>query len=146
MQERQTSATIIPRVGAGVWTEDEERIGSVGDIVGDYMRVDDGDGRARWFELGTLQSADDERVILGFGSDDIAASEVPPPDAPNLGTALLPDEQEQRETMLRELAEQRQRMHAEGRATPEADRTVGEPVEEELAEMESDDSEPPAMR
>jgi len=140
------STGTIPTVGVGVWTEDEERLGSVGDVVGDYLRVDDGDGRSRWFGLGELQSADDERAILDFSSDDVAAREVPPPDIPHLGTALLPEEEQQRETMLRELAEQRERMNAEGRATPEADRTVGEPLEEELVEMEADNNGPPPGR
>ena len=137
------STSIVPAVGVGVWTEDDGRIGSVGDVVGDYVRVDDGDGRSRWFGLDAVQSADSERAILGFTTEDVAAREVPAPDIPHLGDALLPDQEEQRETMLRELAEQRERMHAEGRATPAAGRTVGEPVEEELAEMEADDNGPP---
>ena len=73
MRDPDTSMSIVPTVGAGVWTEDKERLGSVGDVVGDYLRVDDGDGRSRWFGLGELQSADDERAILDFSSDDVAA-------------------------------------------------------------------------
>jgi uncharacterized membrane protein len=44
----------------------------------------------------------------------------------------VPDEQEQREIILRQLAEQRAELH-EGEALPAAEDTIGEPVEQELA-------------
>lgn len=55
-------------------------------------------------------------------------------------SVLAPDAEEQRAAMLRELAEQRERMHAQGIATAEADETVGEPVEAELARLPEDAS------
>lgn len=53
-------------------------------------------------------------------------------------SVLAHDAEEQRAAMLRELAEQRERMHAAGIATAEADNTVGEPVEAELARLPED--------
>lgn len=57
-------------------------------------------------------------------------------------SVLAPDAEEQRAKMLRELAEQRERMHARGLATAEANQTVGEPVEAELARLPEDAGEP----
>ncbi len=55
---------------------------------------------------------------------------------------LAPDAEEQRAAMLRELAEQRERMHRSGIATAEANDTIGEPVEKELARLPEDAGQP----
>ncbi len=50
-------------------------------------------------------------------------------------SVLADQAEEQRAKMLRELAEQRERMRVTGVATAEADDSVGEPVEQELARL-----------
>jgi uncharacterized membrane protein len=52
----------------------------------------------------------------------------------------VPDEQEQREIILRQLAEQREELR-EGEALPAAEDTIGEPVEQELARIEDPEAE-----
>lgn len=53
-------------------------------------------------------------------------------------SVLADQAEEQRAKMLRELAEQRERMRMSGAATPEASDSVGEPIEQELARLPDD--------
>lgn len=54
----------------------------------------------------------------------------------NRESPALPDEQEQRELMLRHMAEQREDLRSDGLDMPDEDDTIGEPVEQELGRME----------
>ncbi len=66
-------------------------------------------------------------------SDGVPDNNPPPPHD-------IVDEAEQRAAMLAELAEQREIMHESGVALPDADRTVGISVEEELSEIAGDEA------
>lgn len=122
--------------GMRVLTADDEALGSVEEILGDYFKVQRSDDPALWLPLDTVSETDDHAVHLSFRENAVIEHSVPaPPDryreSHYLSSHLTEDEEEQRMLMLRELAEQR------GEAGSAAEGgSVGMPVEEELARME----------
>ncbi len=90
----------------------------------------------------TLTEALDEQAREAAKEPSKEALKEPVKEVEPVHSVLAPDAEEQRAKMLRELAEQRERMHASGTATAEADETVGEPVEAELARLPEDAGEP----
>ncbi|MEX1023348.1 MAG: hypothetical protein WD058_09395 [Dehalococcoidia bacterium] len=142
--EGHESEYAAPALGADVATEDGKRLGSVGEVLGDYFRVDGDEGRQYWFGLALLSASDNGQVRTTFPESDLHTHAVPAPDRYqesqyNDGEPLSAEEKEQREVMLRQLSEQRRELHSDGAAMPEEDDTVGEPVEQELARMRGQD-------
>jgi hypothetical protein len=122
-----------------VWDCDGEFLGVVRRELGDYFEIRAEGGRGHWFPKSTLHS-DGKRTSVDFALSDILSNSVPAPDDYQQSQyidaeARTDEEDEQREHVLRELAEQRQELHSGG-ALPDAEGTVGEPVEEELREIE----------
>jgi hypothetical protein len=114
-------------------------LGTVAQVLGDYFRLHGERGEEHWFPLPTT-SADGGWATLPFGRDEFAAHSVQPPDAYDeseyIGPSLLNDEQrEQRELVLRELSEQRERLRR-AETVSSAEARVGIPVEEELEQLE----------
>jgi hypothetical protein len=135
MNERATL-----NAGTDVWSRDGELLGTVEQVLGDYfqLRPTEG-GRQHWFPLASVETGG-SRATVDFEHGDVLASSVPAPDAYEQSQYIEADERSdeqeaQREHLLHDLADQRQKLHSEG-ALPDADRTVGEPVEQELGEME----------
>lgn len=129
--------------GTTVQDSEGRDIGVIGDTVDEYVEVrgEDGELRSHWIARSEFGEARSDAVLLGFPSDLIDERSVAQPPGTLEGSAetgaLAEQTTEQRETMLREMAEQRADMHESGRATEEADDTVGTPVEEELQQRES---------
>jgi len=125
--------------GAIVTDPEGREVGTVGETIGDYVELRGGDQVSSvWISRADFGEARHEAVLLGFPSDEISARSVASPpqtldEAAETGV-LHDDAASNRESMLEELAEQRAEMHEEGRATEAADRTLGQPVEEELEE------------
>lgn len=86
----------------------------------------------------TLTEALDEQAKEVAREPSSEALKEPVKEVEPVHSVLATDAEEQRAAMLRELAEQRERMHAAGAGTAEADQTVGEPVEAELARLPED--------
>lgn len=134
---------IEPPSGAHVDSADGRNIGRLGEIVGDYFQLFDMDGREYWFARSQISEWNDQRLRVSFRAGEMSSLAVPSPGAREesqyLDEDVTPDEERQRELMLRELSEQRREMHQEDETTPEADDTVGEPVERELSRMTGED-------
>lgn len=131
-------------MGAEVRTQDGARLGTVEEVLGDYFRVAGDEGREYWFGLALLESVDGSRAQVRFPEADLGTHSVPAPDRYqesqyNDGEPLSAEEERQRERVLGELVEQREEIRNDPAATEEADDTVGEPVEQELARMTDDD-------
>jgi hypothetical protein len=125
-----------------IWDRDGEFLGVVTRLLGDYVEVRTEGGRSHWFPKATLHK-DDGRTSADFAVRDILSHSVPTPDAYERSQYIqaesrTDEEEEQREQVLRELADQRRELHAGG-GLPAANHTVGEPVEEELEEMEDEE-------
>jgi hypothetical protein len=129
-------AHIRPLTGTQVVTADGKALGHIGAVRGDYFRVDEDETMQRWFETARLGSAQNGDVAVAFDYDDVNTYVVDPPtddsQSEYLDSDLTPEQEETRDLMLRQLAEQRERMRVEGNVTPEAEATVGQPVEQEL--------------
>jgi hypothetical protein len=135
MNEQATLTT-----GTNVWTRDGEFIGTVAQVLGDYFQLYSQERGRHWFALSSVE-ADGQRATVDFDAGDLLASTVPAPDAYEESQYIESDERteeqdEQREQVLRDLAEQRREISSEG-ALPAAERTVGESVEQELREIEA---------
>lgn len=137
-----------PEMGAEVWSRDEKRLGEVTQILGDYFRIQDDDKNEYWLRNVEAESIDLTRVEMCFDKDEFTEHiQLAPPDnyqeSQYLDIQVTPDEMEQREIMLRELAAQRERMYGSSEAAVQAGDNVGEPVEAELARMYDDEQPPP---
>ncbi|MGE3857820.1 MAG: DUF2171 domain-containing protein [Dehalococcoidia bacterium] len=124
--------------GMRVITADDEALGNVEEILGDYFKVQRSDEAALWLRLDTVSETDDQAAHVSFRENAVIEHSVPaPPDryreSHYLSSHLTEEEEEQRRLMLRELAEQRGE-HGDGSAA--AGESVGISVEEELARME----------
>lgn len=129
--------------GMAVQDSRGQDMGVIGDTVGGFVELRGADQvSSYWIRRSEFGEANHEAVLLGFPSDEIesrAAAQPPATREDSVETGVLADpEDEQRETMMEELAEQRDEMRESGRATEEAYHTVGEPVEQELEEREAD--------
>ncbi len=133
-----------PMVGGLAETADGHQLGKVTEIRGDYFHVEAEKSAGHWFPLDVVSAAGSEQVILTFQNSDLQQHEVPvPPDEvdPAEGrAAILPAEEEQRASMLAELARQREQIHRDGIVMPDEGKTVGEPVEQELQRLTGDDA------
>ncbi len=111
--------------------------GTIGNTVGEYVEMRGADQvTSVWIRRSHFGESDREAALLGFPGADLDAYAVAEPpqtleDSTDAGV-LAADAARTRDAMLAELAEQRAEMHETGRATEEADRTVGTPVEVEL--------------
>lgn len=136
---RSAATSDVPQVGSNVWSAGGDFLGTAEEVLGDYFRMRSRDGREYWLPRTAVISADG-RTTVDFEEDDLLTRTVPAPDAYEesqyLEAERRTDEQdEQREHVLRELSEQREALRDKG-ALPDAARTIGEPVEAELHEME----------
>jgi hypothetical protein len=150
MRERTGDEGARPIVGSEVWSADDQHLGRVAEVTQSHLRLAADDGHERWILASTVRSAAEDRTTVGFPAAELEDQAAAAPAADTGGTrrvedqtphispdAVIPDPEEQREVMLRELAEQREQMRDEGTATADADRNVGEPVEQELERRES---------
>lgn len=131
-------------VGAIVETADGETLGWVSEARGDYLCVDPDQGDSFWLVMSDTGAMSTDRIQMEFTHDELDRHVVPvPPGAPvavdDTRSQILPDEGEQRVAMLEELAGQRRELSDDGVAMPGEDRTVGEPVEDELARKQGGD-------
>jgi hypothetical protein len=122
-----------PAIGSSIRTSDGHTLGVVRRTLGDYFQVDE-DGRGVWYPTAAL---DRDHRTVGFTAGDRVARSVPPPDAYEENPYIEPatrtaEQQEQRDEMLADLAEQRAEFDERG-ALPDADRSIGQPVEDELS-------------
>lgn len=129
-------------LGARVRTADNREVGAVDAVLGDYFKLGRGADEAIWLPRDTVATVDGLDVVLDFRSDAMIEHRVPaPPDryqeSAYLRGDLTEDEQEQRETMLAELAEQRREMSENDEVLSSPDSTVGIPVEQELERMQA---------
>lgn len=122
----------MPVQGATIHDVDGGTLGKVERVLGDYLllRID---GAPRWYPRSELTPSG---TAMNFKQRDAIARSVPAPDHYEASQYIDPalrteDEERQRERMLQELASQRRDLH-DGDALPDAGRTIGEPVEEEL--------------
>ena len=129
--------------GMRVMTADDEALGSVEEILGDYFKVRrEDDDPALWLPLAAVSQTDDRAVRLSFREGALIEHAVPaPPDryaeSRFLSSNLTEDEEEQRRLMLRQMAEQREEIRSDNFESADQGESVGIPVEEELARMES---------
>jgi len=111
--------------------------GTIGDTVGEYVELRGGDQASSiWIRRTEFGESNHEAALLGFPVSELEERGVAEPprtleDSTEAGV-LAADAERTRVAMLAELAEQRAEMHETGRATEEADHTVGTPVEVEL--------------
>jgi len=129
-------------LGARVRTQDDRDVGAVDAVLGDYFKLGRGADQALWLPLANVQSVDGLDVVLDFRSDAMIEHRVPaPPDqyheSAYLRGELTEDEQEQREIMLAELAEQRREMSENEQVLSSPESTIGIPVEQELERMQA---------
>jgi hypothetical protein len=141
MREENSPAV---QVGATIWTDDSKQLGIVSETLGDYMRIQPESGTSYWLPLACVEGGGGDRPTVEFRHGDLQSHIVTPPDNYEESVHIDPsiaavDEEHQREAMLREIAEQRRRMEETGAATAEADRTIGEPVEQELQRLATED-------
>lgn len=143
-----------------VMTTDGRTLGIVGAVEGDRFRIDAHDGTSYWLsatgtamQQGPSAAATSEgiptTIEVPFTYAELDAHRVA---APSAGASeagderhraeergpLLPAEDEQRRIMLADVVEQREEREDDGTALPDSDRTVGEPVEDELARLTDD--------
>lgn len=129
-------------VGCPVCTSDGEKIGTVKDVQGDFVKIDAPLSRDYWINVDYVLGYDGERVELSFLKKDLGAYKMDQPDKPPVDSEtpddiISGDEQfEQRLNMERELAAQRQNLPhihpGEETAPPDTFGTIGKTVEEEL--------------
>jgi len=133
--KREEYVQIAP--GLPVMDANGKPFGTIGNTIGEYVELRGGDQvSSMWIRRSAFGEANHEAVLLGFPSDDIGEHAVSEPpqtleESEPVGV-LEADADGQREAMLAELAEQRAEMHENGRATAEADETIGIPVEQEI--------------
>jgi len=139
---------VLDEVGVGmpIISEDDERIGSVKDIEGNFIKVDAFMSRDYWLHGDYAVRVSDGAVHMSFPKRELAAYKMNSPELaveeaeqlePPEGAVIGEDDQLQtRINMERELAEQRRELphvNPEGEeAPPDTFGTVGEPVEAEL--------------
>lgn len=131
-------------VGALVETADGETLGWVAETRGDYLCVDPGEGDAYWLVVRDMGSMSPDRIQVEFSQEELDRHVVPvPPDHPDpvddLRSRVLPGEERQRVAMLQDLAEQRRELAEDGVELPDEGRTIGEPIEDELARKQGRD-------
>jgi len=85
-----------------------------------------------------------DRIQVEFSQEELDRHVVPvPPDHPDpvddLRSRVLPGEERQRVAMLQDLAEQRRELAEDGVELPDEGRTIGEPIEDELARKQGRD-------
>ena len=145
------AATREMNVGDEIITADGDRLGAVSEIDGKFVKVNAPLRRDFWLNAEFLLPQDDGTICTSFGKKEAAAYRLsaPAPEAveeegqSTSSTILLSEEEqlEQRIAMERELAQQRRNLphdHPEGEdAPPDTGGTLGEPVEVELARIES---------
>jgi len=133
--KREEYSQLAP--GLPVRDSDGVEHGTIGSTVGDYVEIRGGDQTSSmWIRSSDFGESEREAALLGFPGAELgerAVAEPPamPEDTPE-ARRLAEDGDRTRESMLAELAEQREEMHETGSATEAADRTVGTPVEVEL--------------
>ncbi|MCK9486460.1 MAG: hypothetical protein M0R73_07135 [Dehalococcoidia bacterium] len=143
-----------PPVGVPVSTKDGKDLGRVREVLGDYVMVSGGsaeDGAEHWFLVDTLGPIRDNAIRTSFDSSDVHGHAVTPPDRyeeREYSGAMSAEQREQRASMLRRTAEQREQLRSDGVQMPDEGDTIGEPVEQELARMRdaASDTPPPAER
>jgi|GEM_PF-5937793 len=123
--------------GTSVVNSAGDSVGTVGGTVGNYVELRGGNQTTSyWIRRDAFGESQHEGVLLGLTDEEFSehALTEPPEDSRDSASigVLEADADEQRELMLKELAEQRAEMREEGRATEEADDNVGVPVEQEL--------------
>lgn len=132
-----------PPLGVEVQTQDGKDLGRVQQVLGDYVRVGD-EQEEHWFPIDELGPIEDNALRTTFPGADILTHAVPAPDhtpeSSQTESVLADTEREQREVMLRQTAEQRARLHSDDTEMPDERDTIGEPVEQELARMRSQDT------
>lgn len=122
--------------GTPVVNSSGNSVGTVGSTVGNYVELRGGDQTTSyWIRRSAFGESQHEGILLGLTDEEFSEHALTEPpdshDSTSIGV-LEQDADEQRELMLKELAEQRAEMRDEGRATEEADDNVGIPVEQEL--------------
>lgn len=123
--------------GTSVTNSAGDSIGTVGNTIGNYVELRGGNqNTSYWIRRDAFGESQHESVLLGLSDEEFSEHALTEPpedmrDSASIGV-LEQDADEQRELMLKELAEQRAEMREEGRATEEADDNVGIPVEQEL--------------
>jgi hypothetical protein len=146
---RQRPITGQIEMGMRVVTADGHELGVVSELTSKDFKVDAPRHRDFWLSRQDIATTDDDTVTLHFDLTEVDRVAVPvdayhreeagtpPPLEDVLSQEQLGD---QRERMLREMAEGRQRLpheHPDGPdAPPDTGGTFGEPVEEELARRE----------
>ncbi len=118
---------IKPTTGMMVWTTDGKALGTITEVKEDRFRLDTTEGAAHWLNCADLDAVEDGRARLSFEAAALPEHETTP-----VSESVLPTEEKQRIVMLQQLAEQRRQIREDGIATPEADATIGEPIEAEL--------------
>lgn len=129
-------------IGAAAQTADGKHLGKITDIQDGYVRIEDEHGAPPYWLAGEDMSpslAAEDRVEFRFNHGELDQHIVPLSAADVRQAAgdrsLLPSEDEQRASMLADVAETHEQMEVSGAALPGAERRRGEPVEEELARM-----------
>jgi len=146
MQHGQPEANPTPAIGWNVYSLEGLPVGRIDDLRGGYMHID-APRRRYWLRLIDIVSTEGDAVTLGYPAEALDQHKLDEPadvdtyavrETATDQILLGEDEQRaQRELMERELAEQRARLREQSRGAP--GRTVGEPVERELARMEAED-------
>ena len=152
----RTPLTGKAAIGQHVISADGVDLGTVKDMTSKEFQVAANRGSDYWLDRQSIAGIDGDQLRMAFEAEQVSSHKVPnnmidrsePATAPATSAApsdepsqsVLGHEQDRaREQMERELAVQRQRMQA-SRAQPEAPpdtgRTVGEPVESEMARRE----------
>ena len=130
--------------GAAIKTADGKKLGRVRQIEGAHFKVDAALQRDYWLSMAYVQSVAVDEVVMSFEASDSKAYRLtaPAPEedivaAPIKGEVILSEEEqrETRESMARQLAEQRKHL-AETSGAAAVAGTVGEPVEAEVERME----------
>jgi hypothetical protein len=121
-----------------VWDRNGEFRGVIQQVLGDYFQLLDRDETSRWFPRARLHRYG-ARFELDFARDEAASVSVPAPDAYEETQYIEPEartdeQQQQREQVLRDMARHRQELRSASTLLA-AERTVGEPVEQELEEL-----------
>ena len=141
-QVRDTSVP-MPVEGAEVLTADGDRLGKVAEVRGDRFKVDAPMSPDYWLPVINVSSTTGGVVNVTFAKSALDDYKIDPASEPHESSPeaiepATPDEVEQRVIMLQQLEKQRAELR-EGEALPDAEKTVGEPVEAELEHIGASD-------